>query len=139
MKKIIFIICFISYLPTTMALVEKDLPYTFKKLVSAKVISAGCDAQKGDERGPFGITYREGKVTHTFLVLTGVYYDRCKTLEKEINQLSKKYTKLIITGTEPQIHDDPNEIIWRWRSLTTKDKKVCISYFDNDCPNRSQY
>lgn len=105
----------------------------FEKIVLSKDLIAECDAQEGDERGPFGITYKEGKITNLFLVLTGVYYDTCKGLEKKINLLKRKYEKLILLGTEDSPSTEPNEIIWRWRSIRSISGKECISYFERDC------
>lgn len=105
----------------------------FEKLVLSKDLIAECDAQKGDERGPFGITYKEGKTTHLFLVLTGVYYETCKDLEKKINHLKRKHSKLILLGSEDSPSTDPNEILWRWRSVRAANGKECVSYFLNDC------
>jgi hypothetical protein len=105
----------------------------FEKIVLSKNLIAECDAQKGDERGPFGVTYKEGKITNLFLILTGVYYDTCKGLEWKINRLKRKYTKLILLGTEDKPSTEPTEIIWRWRSVRSISGKECISYFANDC------
>ena len=105
----------------------------FEKVVLSKHITAECDAQKGDERGPFGVTYKVGKITNLFLVLTGVYYDTCKSLERKITLLKRNHSKLILLGTEDNPSDEPNKIIWRWRSIRSISGKECVSYFSNDC------
>lgn len=108
-------------------------PFQFERIVLSKNVVAECDAQKGDERGPFGITYKDGRITHTFLVMTGVYYDTCKSLEKKINRLKAKQTKIILSGTNDHPKDEKNEIIWRWGSVKSLSGNVCISYFNHDC------
>ena len=105
----------------------------FDREVLSKNLTAKCDAQKGDERGPFGIEYKDGKTTHTFLVMTGVYYDTCKGLERKINKLKRQNSKVILIGTEANPAKEPNEIIWRWRAVRSLSGNVCISYFANDC------
>lgn len=133
-KKLIIILSsfyFISFCYATPANLADS--HKFEKIVLSKNLIAECDAQKGDERGPFGLTYKEGKITNLFLVLTGVYYDTCKGLERKINQLKRKHSKLIVLGTEDSPSTEPNEIIWRWRSLRSISGKECISYFSNDC------
>ncbi len=105
----------------------------FEKVVLSKNLIAECDAQKGDERGPFGIEYKDGKITHTFLVMTGVYYDTCMGLERKVNKLKRQNSKIILIGTEESPSKEPNEIIWRWRAVRSLSGKVCISYFANDC------
>jgi len=105
----------------------------FEKIVLSKNVLAECDAEKSDERGPFGVTYKDGTITHTFIVMTGVYYDTCKSLEKKINSLKRKESKIIIIGTEKNPQKDSQEIIWRWRAVKSLSGKECISYFENDC------
>jgi hypothetical protein len=105
----------------------------FERVVLSKNLIAECDALKGDERGPFGITYKDGKITHTFLVMTGVYYDTCKSLEKKVNRLKRKQSKIILIGTKDYPQEEKGEVIWRWRAVRSLSGKVCISYFGNDC------
>lgn len=107
--------------------------FRFERVILSKNVIAECDAQKGDERGPFGITYKDGKTTHTFLVMTGVYYDTCKRLEKKINRLKAQHTKIILVGTKDHPQEEKDEIIWRWASAKSISGKVCISYFNHDC------
>jgi hypothetical protein len=107
--------------------------FQFERIVLSKNLVAECDAQKGDERGPFGITYKDGKITHTFLVMTGVYYDTCKSLEKKINRLKAKQPKLILIGTKDHPQEGKSEIIWRWGAVRSLSGKICISYFNHDC------
>lgn len=113
--------------------VQKNETFQFEKVVLSKNIVAECDAQKGDERGPFGITYKDGKVTHTFLVMTGVYYDTCKNLEKKINILKNKEVKIILTGTKDHPQNEKSEVVWRWGAVKSLSGKACISYFNHDC------
>lgn len=110
-----------------------DMVPRFEKKVLSKDLIAKCDAQKGDERGPFGVIYKEGKITQLFLVMTGVYYDTCKNLERTINRLKRQHSKLILIGTEDSPSKEPNEIIWRWRAIRSISGKECVSYFGNDC------
>ena len=135
MKKILLIILpwfyFFSFCYAAPAYLA-DSP-RFEKIDLSKNLLGECDAQKGDERGPFGVTYKEGKTTNLFLVLTGVYYDTCKELERKINRLKRKHSKLILLGTEDSPSTEANEIIWRWRSVRSISGKECISYFRNDC------
>lgn len=107
--------------------------FQFERIVLSKNVIAECDAQKGDERGLFGITYKDGKVTHTFLIMTGVYYDTCKSLEKRINALKAKESKIIVIGTNDHPDEEKSEIIWRWAAVKSLSGKICISYFNHDC------
>lgn len=113
--------------------VQNDSNLRFERIILSKNIIAECDARKGDERGPFGITYKDGQITHTFLIMTGVYYDTCKKLEKEINRLKRKESKILLTGTVAHSQAEKNEVIWRWESIKSLSGKICISYFTNDC------
>ncbi|GEM_PF-5013165 len=107
-------------------------PKDFNRKVPSHQITAECDAQEGDERGPFGIIYKEGKTTHDFLVMTGVYYETCKDLEKRIHLLKKRNSYLVLQGSESAPMKS-NNYIWRWKSIQTISGKECISYFVSDC------
>ena len=107
----------------------------FFKFVSTSNMVAECDASPEDERGPFGIVLKEKNKTHDFLVMTGVYYDTCKDLEKRVNDLRKNHKHLLLIGTEGYIHD-PTSRVWRWRSVRSPRGDECISYFYNDCPEK---
>ncbi len=96
---------------------ESDSKHQFEKIVLSKNVKAECDAQQGDERGPFGIIYSEGALTHTFLVITGVYYDTCKSLEMKINNLKRKEAKIILLGTTSNLQKEKNEKTWRWAAV----------------------
>lgn len=104
----------------------------FNQTVLSGHINAECDAQKGDERGPFGIVYKQNDITHDFLVMTGVYYDTCKELERKINFLKKQNSYLVIKGTGKNLYA-LNNYVWRWLSVETTDGKQCVSYFVSDC------
>jgi hypothetical protein len=106
----------------------------FIRQVESGLITAECDAKKGDERGPFGITYREGNTKHDFLVMTGVYYETCKDLESRINLLKRRNSHLVLRGSGKGLFA-PNNYVWRWHSIRSISKKVCVSYFSNDCEN----
>lgn len=134
MKKLclLVILIFISSEIYGAPMYSDEIP-RFEKVVLSKNLIAECDAHKEDERGPFGIEYKDGKITHTFLVMTGVYYDTCKDLERKVNKLKRQNSKIILVGTEESPSKEPNEIIWRWRAIRSLSGKVCISYFANDC------
>ncbi len=107
----------------------------FYKFVPSSKMIAECDASAWDERGPFGIVLVEKNKTHDFLVMTGVYYDTCKDLEKRINVLRRKHNHLLLIGTEGHIHSPTNRV-WRWRSVRSPRGDECISYFHHDCPEK---
>lgn len=105
----------------------------FYKFVSSTNLVAKCYASPENERGPFGIVLREKNKTHDFLVMTGVYYDICKDLEKRVNVLRKHNKHLLLIGTEGY-EENSNSRVWRWRSVRTVNGDKCISYFVHDCP-----
>jgi len=105
----------------------------FYKFVPSAELRPECATEPEDERGPFGIDYKDRVKEHVFLVMTGVYYDTCVALEKRINYLRKKHKHLLLIGTEGYI-DSPSKRVWRWRSLRSVDGSECVSYFDQDCP-----
>ena len=113
--------------------INSNEKFQFERVVLSQNVVAECDAQKGNERGPFGITYIDGKTIHTFLVMTGVYYDTCKSLEKKINRLKAKQQKIILTGTNDHPQEEKGEIVWRWGAVKSLSDKTCISYFNHDC------
>lgn len=117
--------------------IASDRIYEQIDLVDSKDFIAECDAKKGDERAPFGLVYKDNKNNKKieYLVMTGVYYDTCKDLEKEINWLRRKFKNLYIYGTEGRIDPDnsKNGLIFRFRAVFSPDKKYCYSYFLNDC------
>lgn len=105
----------------------------FYKFVPSNEILVECGASPANERGPFGITYKDKKKTHFLLVMTGVYYDTCIDLEKRVNTLRKKHHHLLLIGTEGHVEDSRNRV-WRWRSIRSPNGSECVSYFQNDCP-----
>lgn len=112
---------------------SNDSSTRFERIVLSKNVIANCGAENGDERGVFSIDYKDGPMTHQFLVMTGVYYDTCKGLEKKINRLKRKESKIILTGTIAHVQGEKNEVIWRWEAVKSLSNNVCISYFANDC------
>ena len=126
MKKIIYFF-FLGLIVPTFSLAEE-----FDRKVPSLHIKAECDAATDDERGPFGIVYQEGELTHDFLVMTGVHFDTCKELERKITALKKKYRYLILQGSGKTLYTT-NNYYWRWRSIRTVDRKKCLSYFVHDC------
>lgn len=107
---------------------------TLEILIESNRIMVECDASVGDERGPFGINFQDGKIRYDLLVMTGVYFDTCKDLERKVKKMKRKHNKIVLIATEKFVPDnDPNNYIWRWRSARTIDGKECISYFENDC------
>ena len=107
----------------------------FYKFVKSSKLTVECDASPRDERGPFGMSLTEKGKTHHFLVMTGVYYDTCMDLEIRINKLRKKYSHLLLLGTEGHV-ESPTSRVWRWRSVRTPRGEECISYFYHDCQEK---
>ena len=135
MKKILSYIFLFFWISNELYAVPmyQDMHPRFEKEILSKNLTVECEIEEGDERGFFGITLKEEKIVHSFIVMTGVYYDTCKTLEKNIRKLKAKNSKLILVGTESQTSNKSSEVIWRWRSLRSINDKDCLSYFANDC------
>jgi hypothetical protein len=64
--------------------------------------------------------------------MTGVYYDTCMDLEKRIKKLQSAHPQLILRGSGKTIYQ-PNNHVWRWRSIRPITGKGCVSYFEEDC------
>ncbi len=109
---------------------------SFNRFVSSSLIKADCEVEKKDERGAYGIEVQDNKTTHHLLVMTGVYYDTCMHIAKEINRLKRKYSHLLVKGTEGHI-ESPVSRVWRWGSVRSPRGDECISYFQHDCPKPS--
>lgn len=105
----------------------------FDKIISSKELKVECAAKKGFERGAFGVDYSEKNLKNVFIVLTGVYFDTCWELYRKIIKLKKTNNKIRLIGTEGRVLDAPNEMVWRFRSVSSPNGATCISYFENDC------
>lgn len=109
---------------------------SFNKFVSSSSIKSECNVEKKDERGGFGIEVQEKETTHHLIVMTGVYYDTCMHIAKEINHLKRKYSHLLVQGTGERI-ESPTSRVWRFGSVRSPSGNECISYFQHDCPKPS--
>lgn len=112
--------------------------YKFERQVPSKKIIPECEISSGAERGAFGIDYQEGVIAHVFLVLTGVYRERCHYFVNEIEKLKRKYPALIIYASEKKFDGEKN-LSWRWRSLRSPDGEYCLSYFLHDCDEEPSF